>query len=222
MARHQSSNLIYIAFSIVLLILNCHFAYATFLSNGFLVTSHYIEFDSKCSKRQGKIFYPILTNDNEIVSLKINKSVQNFVETYATTCNKKVIKAECESTYDVRTGSKDYFSVKWTTKCTNGVIRVDSLNFSLKDGSLLSVTEIFSPLAKNFMPEIVKLSKNNLPADTTWQQFTKKIKQGDIQLYIFESNWRIVFNPNPGSPRHIVDAKLPKYLLRTNHVAVTK
>ncbi len=222
MVQHQNNKAIYFAFSIILILLNCHLAYAAFLSNGFLVTSHYMEFNPKYSKRHGKIFYPILANDNEIMSLKINNTIQHFVKTYATSYNKKTKNAKCESTYDVRNGSKNYFTVRWTTKCNNTTIRIDSLNFSLQDGNLVAATEIFSPLAKNFMPEIVKLSKNNLAADTTWQQFIKKIKQGDIQLYIFESNWRIVFNSSPGSPRNIIDAKLPQYLLRTNHVTITR
>lgn len=188
---------------------------AAFLSNGFLVTSHHIESNknTKSCKCHIQIFYPEISNDDP-VSVKINTTIHNFVEKYNLVCNKKLKTNNYKITYDLRTGSKKYFSVRWTAKSGDKLVRMDSLTFKIDDGNLVLPENIFSHLARNFMPELVKLSKNNLASDTSWQQFLDKIKESEIQYYIFESNWYVIFNPKPNSNKSLVDVRLPKYLIK--------
>ena len=202
---------------IFILISNCvsvSFSQAAFLSNNFLVTSHFIESNknTKSCKCHIQIFYPQLSSDNKDVSLKINTTIHDFVEKYSLICNKKSKINNYKITSDVRTGSKEYFSVRWTGKLGDKIIRMDTLTFKIADGSLVTPEDVFKPLARNFMPELVKLSKNNLASDTNWRQFLGKIQKSEIQYYIYESNWYIIFNAKPN--KDLVDIKLPEYLIK--------
>jgi len=190
---------------------------AAFLSNGFLVTSQFIAFEDKPNKCYGKIFYPKLSNENKSATLKINSTINDFIKNYKVQCAKKTQNVEYKVNYDVRKGKGNYFSVRWTTKINDPAIehdslKIETLNFNMEDGRLLSEKDILSPLAKNFMPEIIKLSQNNLAADTSWKQFLKKISIRSIQLYVLEDNWSIVFNPGPNN-RAVTEAKLPSYFI---------
>ena len=91
---------------------------------------------------------------------------------------------------------------------------ITSLNFAKVDGKLLSIEDILNPMAKNFMPEFVKLSENHLAADTTWEQFLTKLEQRNIQFYIWNKKWYIVFNPHKGINKLVVEKELPAYLLK--------
>ncbi len=190
-------------------------AYSAFLSNGFLVISQYQEVNDKFGKCHGKIFFPKLSSNNEPAILNINNIVGDFIKNYQFDCKDN---AKYNILYDVQTGSKDFFSIKWRTiigdnDLNSEPIKMETLNFSIKDGRLLSAQDILSPLAKDFMPEIVKLSKNNLATNTNWQQFLEKIANKEIQFYIFESQWYIIFNPNKDINMQIIEDKLPSYLL---------
>lgn len=60
------------------------------------------------------------------------------------------------------------------------------------------------------------LSKNHLEADASWQEFLTKIATRQIQFYILESEWYIVFNPNNTTNNQIIEVKLPNYLSAKN------
>ena len=202
---------------ILILILNCisiFFTQAAFLSNNFLVTSHFIESNknTKSCKCHIQIFYPELSSDNKDVSLKINTTIHDFVEKYNLICNKKSKINNYKITFEIRTGSKEYFSIRWAGKSGDRLVRIDTLTFKISDGSLVLSEHLFKPLARNFMPELVKLSQNILASDTNWQQFLGKIKSSEIQYYIFESNWYIIFNAKTN--KDLVDVKLPAYLIK--------
>jgi hypothetical protein len=166
---------------VMLLVIFCRNiqAYSAFLSNGFIVTSQYRQFNNQSTECHGKIchskichgeiFFPKLINDNSLAVTNINAHIGNFMQHYQINCNTKKYRLQ----YDVRTGSKEVFTVKWQTKTyddhdNESLIKIETLNFNIADGNLLTATDILSPLAKNFMPEIVKLSKNHLEADASW------------------------------------------------------
>lgn len=196
------------------------FICSAFLSNGFLVTSQYHQFNDQATKSHGKIFFPKLTNDNKLAVTNINTTIGDFIRNYQfdrNICNMK----KCDLLYDVRTGSKENFTVKWQTKTydDNGnefLTKIETLNFNIADGKLLAATDILSPLAKDFMPEIIKLSKNHLAAGANWKEFLAKIANRQIQFYIFESQWYIIFNPNNNTNNQLIEIKLPAYLLAKN------
>jgi hypothetical protein len=204
--------------NIVLLSLFCFInmsvACAAFLSNNFLVTSNFIESDknTKSCKCHIQIFYPQVSSNNENVSTKINTIIHDFVEKYNLICDKKSKVNNYKVTFDVRTGSKEYFSVRWIGKSGDKLFRIDALTFRIADGSLVTPADVFRPLARNFMPELVRLSNNHLASDTNWSKFLEKIKTSSIQYYIFESDWYVVFNAKLN--KDLVDIKLPKYFVR--------
>jgi hypothetical protein len=188
--------------------------HAAFLSNNFLVTSHFIESDknTKSCKCHIQMFYPEFSSNDEDVSIKINTIIHDFVEKYNLICNKKSKINNYKITFDVRTGSKEYFSVRWIGKSGDKLVRIDTLTFKIADGSLVTPEDVFRPLSRNFMPELVKLSNNHLASNTTWSKFLDKIKTSQIQYYIFESDWYIIFNARVN--KDLVDIKLPQYFVR--------
>lgn len=211
--KHAYFNLGLLFLFLILLIYST--ANAAFLSNGFVVTSKFFEFNknSKTGHCYGRIAYPVLSSDieNESVTAEINGAIYDFVEIYNICETKGKIPP---IGYDLRTGSKNYFSVRWLTTANDKLMRIDAISFAAKTGKLLSVDDIFNSLARDFMPQIVKLSKGNLAADTSWEQFLTKIEQKSISFYIFESKWYIVFNSYPDINKPIVEAILPHYLLK--------
>lgn len=187
---------------------------SSYLSNGFSINDRIFEFDkiTKQGKCAGTVLYPnIYGGDPEAID-QINLTVKDFVENLDF-CNMEGMK---HTTYEVKEGSADYFSIRWITNNSKQItVMINSLSFAKKDGRLLSIEDILSPLAKNFMPEFVKLSESHLAADTSWEQFLNKLEQGYVQFYISNSKWYIVFNPHRSINRSIVDRELPNYLLKS-------
>ena len=190
------------------------FASSKYLSNGFSISDRTFVFNkvTKEGKCASAVIYPNIYGGEEEEIDSVNQTVKDFAENYDF-CK---IQGMDHTTYELREGSADYFSVKWITKDSKQVpLMINSLNFAKEDGRLLSLEEILSPLAKNFMPEFVKLSENHIAADTTWDQFLAKLEQGYIRFYISNSKWYIVFNPHRGINRSIVEKEIPNYLLKS-------
>lgn len=184
------------------------------VSNGFAISDSFFEFNkiTKTGKCEGTIKYPNFYGGDSEVTDQINLSIKNFVESYDF-CKTDRMKF---TTYKVWEGSPDYFSVKWITRNSKQkTLMVNSLNFAKADAKIISIEDILNPLAKNFMPEFVKLSENHLAADITWEQFLGKLEQGYIQFYVWNSKWYIVFNPQAGVNKLVVEKELPAYLLKS-------
>jgi len=199
---------------ILILISTVAYAGAGYLSNGFFITDRSSEFEkiTKAGKCKGTIKYPNIHREDAIGIETINDAIKDFVESYnfCSLEDPKVTK------YEVKEGSSDYFSIKWiTTNSKNKSVMINTLNFAKGDGKLLTVEDILNSLAKNFMPELVKLSENHLATDTSWEQFLDKIEQRYIQFYIINSKWHIIFNPHRGINTLVVDKELPNYLLKS-------
>jgi hypothetical protein len=60
------------------------------------------------------------------------------------------------------------------------------------------------------------LSSTTFDGGTSWQEFLTKIATRQIQFYILESEWYIVFNPNNTTNNQIIEVKLPNYLSAKN------
>jgi hypothetical protein len=204
-------------FSLVLVLVFTSFiAYgnSSAVSNGFAISDKFFKFNkiTKTGKCEGTIKYPNLYGGDTEVTEQINLSIKNFVESYDF-CKADSMKF---TTYKVWEGSRDYFSVKWVTRNSKQkTLMINSLNFAKADAKIISIEDVLNPLAKNFMPEFVKLSENHLAADTTWEQFLNKLEQGYIQFYVWNSKWYIVFNPHAGVNKLVVEKELPAYLLKS-------
>lgn len=182
-----------------------------FIKNGFTIKTYLLKKTKHTNANSCfiTISYPEVYNDDLNASHKINKEIVKFKESY-NFCNAKnmIIK------YDILQANNDYFSIKWITSDQHDkFIRFDSQTFDINDGNLISFDKIVNPMANNFMKEIVKLSKGHVDSYTNWEQFLEKIEQRDIQFYILNSKWHIIFNPHTKA-RNILDVLLPDYLLK--------
>ena len=193
---------------------NIAYGSSKYLSNGFSISDRTFVFDkiTKQGKCEGAVIYPNIYGGEQDEVDQINQTIKDFAENYDF-C--KIEKMKLTS-YELKEGSNSYFSVRWITKDSKQTpLMINSLNFNKEDGKLLFIEDILSPLAKNFMPEFVKLSENHLATDITWDQFLNRLEQGYIQFYISNSKWYIVFNPLKSVNKSIVERELPNYLLKS-------
>jgi len=191
-------------------------SYADYVSNGFFVVDKSINFDKKIpsGKCNGSTPYPQLSNSDEELFMRINDEIHDFVELYAI-CNKGE-RDNFAVTYDIpNSGTKEFFSVRWMTKKDGELFRIDSINFNAETGAVLKPDNIFNMLSDNMMVEMIKLSNSHLAYNCTWENFLEKIASRDIQLYLIEDVWYIVFNET-NDHKKAIDTKLPEYFLIGN------
>ena len=189
-------------------------ARAATTSNGFFITTKSLDFDKHLvsGKCYGKITYPEFSSEDSELFNEINDEVRDFVELYAI-CNQGD-RDNFAVSYDVpESGSKDFFSVRWITKKGDKLWRLDILNFNKENGDLLTAEDIFNNMSSNMSEEIIKLSEGHLPSNISWAQIMDKIDTRDIQLYIKQKQWYIVFNAVAGQ-ENVVETKLPEYFLQ--------
>lgn len=63
--------------------------------------------------------------------------------------------------------------------------------------------------------KMIELSEVHLPEKCSWEEFLEKIEKRDIQFYIKDREWYIVFNTN-NKNNNVVDVKIPEYFLVGN------
>ena len=90
--------------------------------------------------------------------------------------------------------------------------RIDVLNFNAETGSLLDTDDVFNIHSNNLFSELVKLSEGHLSSNCSWEQFLEKIEKRDIQFYIKNNEWFLVFNSS-STLNKIVEIKIPQYFL---------
>ncbi|HJK86561.1 MAG TPA: hypothetical protein QKA08_02170 [Candidatus Megaira endosymbiont of Nemacystus decipiens] len=184
------------------------------IANGFFITNKTASFHNKTGriKCSGEIPYPYLSNSDEELFITINNHIENFVERYAI-CNQGN-RNHYSVSYEVpESKNKDFFSVLWVTKRYDKVVRIDTINFNAENGTILRPEGIFHIHSNNLIHEIIKLSKGHLGFDTTWEDFLNKIESRDIQLYLEDNEWYIIFNTTPAFET-LFKAKLPRYFLQ--------
>ncbi len=191
------------------------------ISNGFYLESRKLQFNSSIRNKlcTGNILYPVLTRNGEDL-YEINDEIKDFAEIYSI-CNENE-----ENEYSVKyiipeSNHPDYFSVVWTTYKLNKPYRIDALNFEKRQDNIVNIEKIFNPLASLMRGNIFELSKGHLSGDLSWQEFFVKIKKREVQLYIANKEWFIIFNPNSKS-EHLNVSKLPEYYLVGDDVANTR
>ena len=193
---------------------------AGYIANGFFITDKYFDFEKKIpsapGKCSGRVPYPYLESDEEDIFIMINYKIEDFINIY-TICNKGD-RSNFSVNYEVLvSNSPDYFSILWMTKKDNKLWRIDSLNFNTENGDLLFPDDVFSLLAGNMMHKMIELSEGHLKQDATWEDFLAKIESRDIQFYIHDKEWYIVFNSTKKLDK-IVRTKIPEYFIQGGDV----
>jgi hypothetical protein len=192
------------------------FANADYISNSFFVVEKSMNFDKtiRSGKCSGVIPYPELSHSDEELFGKINDEIHDFIEIYAI-CNKEK-RNNFSVDFDIpESASKDFFSVRWLTKKDGNLWRIDVLNFNSESGNILVPDNIFNLLSNHMMAKMVDLSEGHLPKKCSWEKLLDKIEARDIQFYIKDREWHIVFNAIPGI-NNVVDVKIPEYFLIGN------
>jgi hypothetical protein len=200
-------------FSILIYMLISLSSFANYSSNGFTVTNKSLDWDKtiRADKCRGVVPYPELHNADEELSARINDEIHDFVELYAI-CNKDD-KDHFTSDFEVPTsGSNKIFSVLWYTKENNKLYQIDTLNFDLENGSLVAVDSILDIKNKNVLDQLIKMSNKHLNKNCSCEKFIDKIEKSDIQLYIKNNEWYIIFNPKCFSGE-VVELKIPQTFL---------
>jgi hypothetical protein len=186
---------------------------ADYVSNGFFIVDKHLNFDEtiRSGKCQGTVPYPKLTNEDEELFMRINDEIHDFVELYSI-CNSGK-QSHFSVNYDVpNSGTKDFFSVLWLTKKDDKLWRTDVLNFNAETGALLNIDDVFHIHSNHLFSELAKLSEGHLSSSCSWEQFLEKIEKRDIQFYIKNNEWFLVFN-STSALNNIVEIKIPQYFL---------
>lgn len=201
-------------FSTFLICISASIAAASdYTSNGFLVVEKSLDFDKtiRSDKCYGSIVYPELSNDDEELYIKINEEIKDFVEIYAI-CNHENY-SNFSVSFDVpHSGTKDFFSVLWLTEKDGKLWRIDTINFNSENGNLLMPDDIFNLLSNQMMPHMIELSNGHLSEKCTWEDFLHKVESRDVQFYLKDREWYIVFNAD-SKIDDVVDVKIPEYFL---------
>jgi len=189
-------------------------AYAASTSGHFFYTDKYFDFTKSIipGKCTGRTPYPVLANEDEDLLDELNDEIFDFVQLYAI-CNEGD-RSNFSVSYDLpASGTDDYFSIRWITKKDGKIHRIDALSFNILNGDLIVVDDIFNHLSGNLIKEMIKLSDGHLPVHASWETFLDKIGKRDIQYYIKNKEWYIVFNSNSLNDK-VVDVKIPEYFLQ--------
>ncbi len=187
--------------------------WANYISNGFFIVDKHLDFDKtiRSGKCHGSVPYPKLANEDEELFMKINDEIHDFIELYSI-CNSGD-KHHFSVNYDVpNSGTKDFFSVLWLTKKDDKLWRIDVLNFNSETGAILTPDNVFNLHGNHLLGKLAELSEGHLSLNCSWEQFLEKIEKREIQFYIKNDEWYIVFNSN-ASFNKVVEIKIPQYFL---------
>jgi len=184
------------------------------ISNGFFVQKKTFSFTKTVKKQKcsGIVPYPYLSNSDEELFMSLNHEIKSFARNYSI-CNKGHKRYYSVKFAIPESGGKDFFSILWKTKKHGKVWRIDTMNFNAENATLLTPDHIFHVHSNNLMHEIVKLSQGHLNPEATWDEFLGKIESRDIQLYLKNGDWYIIFNSTPVFNKFF-EFKIPKYFLK--------
>ena len=189
-------------------------AFAKYTKNGFLIEEKILDFSHTIRSNvcRGAVPYPVLSHGDEDLIIHTNNEIHDFIELYAVCNEDKNDQLSVE--LDIpESGIKDYFSIRWITKKANKAWRIDVLTFNRDTGSIIEITNVFNMLSNNLMGEIIKLSKGHLEKNCNWEQFLEKVKKRNVQFYIKQKQWFLIFNTSPDA-QNIVDVKIPEHFLK--------
>jgi len=72
-------------------------------------------------------------------------------------------------------------------------------------------------MSSTIFNEIIKLSDGHLQQTDNWETFLDKIGKRDIQYYLKNGEWYLVFNETPLLDK-VIDVKIPQYFLEGDNV----
>jgi hypothetical protein len=208
--------------AIIMSILISSSAYSDYIAGSFTVNEKTHEFTKSISagKCRGKITYPVLYNEDQEIIDEINHEIIDFAHSYAI-CNQGERSNFSVSLDLPPSGSEDYFSIKWITQKDGKIYRIDSLNFDIHNADLIQIDDIFNSMSNGVFKEIIKLSDGHLKSGDNWEKFLDKIGKRDIQYYIKNGEWYLIFNSSPSLER-VVEVKIPQYFLEGDDVTTAR
>ena len=198
----------------ILIVLYSTTSIANSVSNGFLVEKKYFDFSKNMRKGlcKGTIPFPDLSNSDQELINELNSSIYDFVQIYSI-CNKGHHNHYSVEYNILHSNINDFFSVKWSTSRNKQLWRIDVLSFNRNTGALVEVKDIFNPFSKHLMNELKKLSDGHLSRYCSWKDFLDKVKKRDVQFYIKDKEWFIIFNATKYR-QDVIDVKLPNFFLK--------
>ncbi len=200
----------------ILLVTNLAIADAHEKNENFQFIDQMVKFEKK--SKSGSCFIEILSpelilkDDPELAS-KMNAHLDNFVKN-SQICNSKTSNRHYKTTYEIIKSSDSIIGIKFTTKHNGKIVHIDALNLNVENGEIISVEQVFKPVDKNFMTEVIKLSKHHLTKATSWTQFLEKVKHRSIQYYMNDSTWYLIFNYAIDLGKEPFTVKVPKSFLK--------
>jgi len=194
----------------------------TYIAGRFAITEKIFDLSKQTlsGKCYGSIPYPVLANEEEDLTAEINEEILDFVQLYAV-CNKNDRSNFSVNFEILDSKNNEYFSIRWITKKDNKIYRIDSLNFNGNNSELVQPDDIFNPLSSSLIKEMVKISGGHLNNNDNWETFLDKIGKRNIQYYLKNDEWYIIFNSTPEIGKFI-DVKIPKYFLEGDDATRTR
>lgn len=189
------------------------------INGNFFVKDKYFDFTKSiiAGKCTGRTPYPYLFHDEEELVHEINDEISDFVELYAV-CNQGE-RDNFTVTYDLpNPGLEQYFSVRWITKKDGNLYRIDSLNFNLFTTKLVEIDEVMNDLSSSLLSEIIRLSDGHLASHIKWECLLDKIRTRDIQFYLKDGKWYLVFNATTNNDK-VVEFQIPEYFMHGDEIS---
>jgi hypothetical protein len=165
---------------------------------------------------KGRIHYPYLSHEDPEALMEINEDIHDFAEIYSF-CN-----TDRKYNYSVEyklleSYNSKYFSVIWTTKKNGKAWRLDALTFDKLQDEAIKMSELVNGFVGSMMDEIVKISDGHVEYHSSWHDFLNMIEKRDVQFYLENGEWMLVFNPTPKADSLVI-TKMPKFFLKGEDV----
>ncbi len=160
----------------------------------------------------GHLDYPYLIGKDQDICKKINEEIHDFVELHGS-CLKEP-EGDAHLSYAVQaTANKNIISIKWRLKEKGEIKKIDTLNIKVDECRALHAYDVLAILDKDKLNEMIELSDKHLSQSCGWGQFLDKVEKEEIQFYMKNKHWHIIFNITD-EIQHLVDVPIPNNLLK--------
>jgi hypothetical protein len=174
--------------------------------------------NSSVSICSSTIPYPTFAPVENVDPIKnINHEIKRFVYSYSL-CHNNMMSNDDEFfvAYDIPDSYvKNYFSIRWITKKNHRLWHIDTLNFDLKTGKVLKIRDIFNKIDYNLVSAISSMSEGYISSDISTADFEHLVVERQIQFYISNQDWYVVFNAN-NLYNHVFAVQIPRELIQWN------
>ncbi|HJK87436.1 MAG TPA: hypothetical protein QKA14_01080 [Candidatus Megaira endosymbiont of Hartmannula sinica] len=207
---------------------------AYILEQGFLVTSKIRKFEKSIDNKKclAQIIYPHLSSENPEIYSAINNDIKSFVNSYnLCALNINIDKSGNNSNYYNKRFTTSYytpssnsltnFSVIWHSKNGDKIIRTDSLNFNTISAELINYKNILIPTSEALIENLITLAGDDYEIEKKVgsllsEQFDEKVRNREIQFFLENGKWYIVYNTKQGKNYKSIIKEIPGYLLKNN------